>query len=483
MKRRFGERDRFAQRKEIPLPRPTGFRAMTPGLFRASETAQLWGPQTAVSKRRAHTAFNAATRYLGLRAPLIELMNKLISFSQEVDWEADTRPIVWPDNLRLLEQCSIGSLSALKRSLRALAETGLIAFRDSPTGRRSGKRDRHNNKIVLDRSFGIDLSPLGLKTPELEMLVATARARQNEWRELCRQFTRDRKRLVSLIQAGRDGDLPGPWEECAREHDVFEIERATLRNSDALERLAALHGRLLAVLERANAAYARAAEIFAAKEDARHGQTPGGEAGREGMDAEKADPEQSTGEPLIQNTSQRNSHNTYRQERRSTDAEQLDLPGTGYADKEGYGTKATGADHAVPEPERLARPVDARTLMTLCPEFAAFVEEPGRWTDIAFAAERVVAPMLKIPASTWHSACRLLAPDRAATAVALIFEKYHAGLIETPGAYLNGMVDRALDGRLDLPSSLFHWRKPRKFAKNRQPIYCDQAITSEPKRI
>lgn len=452
------------------MPKPTGFRAMTPALFKANEMADLWGPQTAVTKKRAHTAFNSCTKYLGLRGDLIELMNKLLSFSKEIDWEETSRPLVWPDNQRLLEQCALGSLSALKRALRALAEAGLIAFKDSPTGRRIGHRNSHDNKIVLDRTYGIDLSPLGLKTPELEMIVAMNKAQQLEWRDLCQQYTRDRRRLVSIIEAGRDEAIPGPWEECAVEHDAIHSQRSMIRDSKALSVLAMLHDRLLVVLERANAAYAEAARDFPPKPSAEDVEKAWEQ---QDQKTKNMDPVGATNEPPIQNTSPRNIYNLYKDDRRSANAEQLNLLSTGSAGEDGFRNKPERAAALEQDPQRLARPVDNNTLLTLCPEFAEYVQSPRRWQEIVLAAERVIGPIMKIPTSTWGSACRLLGREKAAAAVALIFEKHCAQMIENPGAYLNGMIDQAQKGKLDLPSSLFHWRKPRKNAINRSGHHSD----------
>lgn len=450
------------------MPQPTGFRAMTPGIFRAQETADLWGPQTAVTKKRAHTAFNSCTKYLGLRSHLIELMNKLLSFSKEIDWDGTSRPIVWPDNQRLLEQCALGSLSALKRSLRALAEAGLIAFKDSPTGRRIGHRNDHDGRIVLDRTYGIDLSPLGLKTPELEMIVAMNKANQLEWRDMCQQYTRDRRRLVSIIEAGLAEAIPGPWEELNLELRKLQAQREGLRNSGALTMLAYLHDQLLVVLKRANAAYAEAARDFPSKPSTDDVEKARSDVGERARNDEKMDPVGSTNEPPIQNTSLRNIYHLYENDRRSANAEQLNLLGTGSASEKGLGNKPEPGAAAEQEPQKLAHPIDSRTLLMLCPNFAEFVQAPKAWPEIVDAAVRIIAPMMRVPASTWQTAYRLLGRDRAAAAVALIFEKHNEGLIDSPGAYLNGMIDKAQNGKLDLPSSLFHWRKPRKHETRRE---------------
>jgi replication initiation protein RepC len=177
-------------------------------------------------------------------------------------------------------------------------------------------------------------------------------------------------------------------------------------------------------------------------------------------------PEGAANEPLIQNTSQRSIHIEYN-DRRSAGGEQLDLPGTGLASEEGFRNEPERAASAEQGPQMLARPVDNITLMHLCPEFALFVIGSPTWGNIFEAADRAVRKILKVPDSTWRTACRLLGRERAAIALALIYEKQVAELIDNPGAYLNGMIDKAQHGKLDLPSSLFHWRKPRKNAPRR----------------
>lgn len=437
---------------------PTGFRAMTPGINNALLLAESWGPQTAVAKERALLAFNKTAKLIGVSAQGRELINLLISFTRDCDWEADSRPLAWPDNQRIMDQTGL-SVAALKRNFRALAEAGLIAFKDSPNGRRVGKRNAHTGKIDLDRSYGFDLSPLGVKTPELEQLAHEERRRAEHTRNLAHEFTCQRKMLTSILEAAAENELPGPWSECA---DIL-FELATERRGRCdTERLESLCARIGAVLERAKTAYAAAADKFADKPKADTSTRTEGDSASFNTNMS---PMGRTSEPHIQNTTKYQINDLYRYERRAANAAQLNLLGAGDAGEEGFGKKPECDDDAAQDRQISKQVIDLPTIKLLCPEFwqwACLQNDRPTWDDVISTAAGAVRASMQIPESTWKAAARLLGRHRAAVAVALIFEKNAEGIIQTPGAYLNAMVTRAARGDLHLEPSLFHWRKPRK---------------------
>lgn len=440
---------------------PTGFRVMTPGISNALKLAEQWGIQTAVAKERAVLAFNQAAKLIGISAQGREIINMILSFTRDCDWQGDSRPLAWPDNQRLMDQTGLSS-AALKRNFRTLAEAGLIAFKDSPNGRRVGKRNPHTGKIDLDRSYGFDLSPLGIRTPELEQLAAEERRRADYTRNLAHQFTCHRKMLTSILEAATENDMAGPWRECAEELAVLAHAR---RGRCDTARLESLCDRIAAVLERAKTAYAAAADRFG------QGRGPGPAPAETRTEAEGSSfdinmsPLGSTKEPHIQNTTEKNILHLYRDKRRAADAAQLSLLDAGDAGDDGFRKKPERAETPEQDGNIVAKPIDLNTIRTLCPEFWQWVYGKNgapTWDDVVVAASGVVRASLKIPESTWKAAARLLGRESAAVAVALIFEKNAEGIITTPGAYLNGMVKKAQEGDLHLPPSLFHWRSPRK---------------------
>lgn len=439
---------------------PTGFRAMTPGINNALQLAEQWGTQTAVAKERAVLAFNKVAKIIGVSAQGRELINMIISFTREYDWQGDSRPLAWPDNQRLMDQTGL-SLAALKRNLRSLAEAGLISFKDSPNGRRVGRRNSHTGKIDLERSYGIDLSPLGIRTPHLERIAEDERRRVEHTRNLAHQFTCRRKMLTSILDTARDAQLPGPWSSCGRE--LAELAAARRGGCDTA-RLASLCGRIASVLERAQTAYAAAVDKSCDRGATNPSPTRDTRTEEKTSDRNMS-PLGRASEPHIQNTTEKQIHDLYRTEWRPAHAGQLSLIDAGKAGEEGFGNQPEREAPPAQDGTITAKPIDLATIRMICPDFWQWVYARNgvpTWEDVIAASAGAVRAGLQIPETTWKAAARLLGRESAAVAVALIFEKHAEGIIETPGAYLNGMVKKAEEGNLHLPSSLFHWRSPRK---------------------
>ena len=85
-------------------------------------------------------AFKAAAPSLGLSSRLVHAVDWLFRFTQPQDWGRGGRPIVWPSSS--LQQDALGlSETRVKALNRELIEAGLVTMRDSPNGKRYGRRD------------------------------------------------------------------------------------------------------------------------------------------------------------------------------------------------------------------------------------------------------------------------------------------------------------------------------------------------------
>ena len=102
--------------------------------------------------------------------------------------------------------------------------------------------------------------------------------------------------------------------------------------------------------------------------------------------------------------------------------------------------------------------IDIPTLMTACPTFAQMAHGLlgylRNWNDVHRAAEKI-RPMVGISDDAWHVANRVLGPEMAAGAIALICDKFEAGLVRSPGGYLRGIVEKARAGELHLDRSFY----------------------------
>ena len=66
-----------------------------------------------------------------------------------------------------------------------------------------------------------------------------------------------------------------------------------------------------------------------------------------------------------------------------------------------------------------------------------------------------IRPMVGISEDAWAVAQQRLGPQVAAAALALIFDKFNAGEVASPGGYLRGMVEKAGAGELHLDRSFY----------------------------
>ncbi|MBE3638357.1 plasmid replication protein RepC [Mangrovicoccus algicola] len=160
-------------------PSRSGWRRQDEALLRA-EALSREGTALAVAKHEALIAAKRAARHLGLRPGPLMLLDTLCAFSPPQDWEEGRQPLVWPSNALLMDRTGL-SLSALRRHLRKLCDCGLIGFRDSPNGKRWGRRDADGR--IVD-ACGIDLGPLAARASELAALNRAHDAERQEQRQL-----------------------------------------------------------------------------------------------------------------------------------------------------------------------------------------------------------------------------------------------------------------------------------------------------------
>ena len=205
---------------------PTGFRRLTPGLLKVDRTAEGFAglPDGVTVHGQLLAAFKAAAPRLGLSTRLVHAVDWLFRFTQPQDWERGGRPIVWPS--ALLQQEALGlSETQAKRLNRCLIEAGLVTMKDSPNGKRYGKRDA-KGRIV--EAYGFDLAPIAARYAEFMQLAEEGRAEREAMGRLRRRATIARKGIVQILETARDYALEGE-EWATLERDAQAIVQALKR--------------------------------------------------------------------------------------------------------------------------------------------------------------------------------------------------------------------------------------------------------------
>src|SRR5664279_3299856 len=213
---------------------PTGFRRLTPGLLKADRTAESFAgmPDGVTMHGQLLAAFKAAAPRLGLSPRMVHAVDWLFRFTMAQDWGRGGRPIVWPS--ASLQQEALGlSPTRTKAINRAMIEAGLITMKDSPNGKRYGKRDA---KGQIVEAYGFDLSPIAARHAEFLRLAAEAKAERIEMGRLRRRATIARNGITQILETAAEyGFQDEEWASLAR--DSRSLGRV-LRTVERIEEMA-----------------------------------------------------------------------------------------------------------------------------------------------------------------------------------------------------------------------------------------------------
>ncbi|RKF12466.1 replication protein C [Roseovarius spongiae] len=416
----------------------SGWRKATVGLATSEQLAQA-GERIGMPKSQAFVAVKRVGAHIGLKAGDMMLLDTLGAFTQAQDWEQGCRPIVWASNAYLMDQTGF-SLSALKRHARRLAEAGVIAFKDSPNGKRWGRRDADG---VIIEAYGFDLSPLSARVEEFEQLHAELQAERELCQRLRRQITVARRMIRARIEAALSGALRGPWSHLS---GLFEdlLGRLPRRNdtSDALSRLLAWFRDLQ---DRVETAFQGASDVEQAVDNS-------AETAEQVCDsAQEMDPTGVNSEPHILITNQLNPVTSNSSEKEKAAGVVPKAAPEDQGDRE--------LENGVAEiQKKRGAALDLPTVMRACPEFASWARNMGGylkdWGDLHRVAGQL-RPMIGVSEHAWNLAQDRLGPQIATAALVLTFDKHCAGEVASPGGYLRGMVEKATAGELHLERSFY----------------------------
>jgi len=400
---------------------PTGFRRLTPGLLKVDRAAEGFTglPEGLTVHGQLLAAFKAAAPRLGLPTRVVHAIDWLFKFTQPQDWEPGGRPIVWPS--ASLEQEALGlSETQTKRLNRCLIEAGLVTMKDSPNGKRYGRRDT-KGRIV--EAYGFELSPLATRYAEFVRVAEEGRAEREAMGRLRRRATIARKGIVQILETARDYDLGGAdW--TTLESDAQAIVRALKR----AERPDEMEAGVASLEQRQRDARARLEML---------------------LENVKKAPSEVQSEPHqnIYNRPPNPKEDTVIAAKTCSEPAETLVHQSAAVEPENRPEK--GMVHEI-RPDELVR---------LAPRLKPYLRRPNAtWPEIIDAADWLRHD-LDVSKPLWGDACLTMGRDLAAVALAIVSTKDPEHFRTTPGGYFHGMVQKAKAGELHLERTVWALRR------------------------
>ncbi|MEK1886799.1 MAG: plasmid replication protein RepC [Phyllobacterium sp.] len=354
----------------------------------------------------------------------IAVLEALLSFHPETALDGSAPLIVFPSNAELSMRTRGMSPATIRRHLASLVEAGLIIRRDSPNGKRYARR---GDTGEIEHAFGFDISPLALRSDEIEAQAAEARNLARAIHRVRSEITIHLRDISKTIAAGLSEGRTGNWAQYANE-------------------LAALSGRVSRHLP---------LETLKGRCDALAELRPRVEkAYLASLSEEEMSASESSFERHIQNSDL--DHHLEKSKETTNELVQVPRPelGSGKAAallnlRKQLATARRSQSHvrpgdSKPVQESAATPVPLTAVLDACPQISDYVRGGiSDWRDLMQAAG-VVRSMLGVSPDAWDRAKATMGDVDAAITVAAILER--AGTIRSPGGYLRALTDRAQDG-------------------------------------
>ena len=388
---------------------------------------------------RVLAAFKAAAPALGFGPRVVHAIDWLFSFTQAQDWTPGHKPIVWPSANLQQQALSLGVTQA-KSLNRHLVEIGLVTMKDSPNGKRYGKRDAQG-RIV--EAYGFDLSPLAARLAEFQAVAERVRAERECLRHLRRRATIARKGLDQVLETAAELSLTDPvWRRLGDEGRALGRSLRKVENPDEIAvGVASLERRHREARERLESAISQA-------------QKPPSQ----GVDSDPKGPENRPHQYNYKSNLHPYQDTVMASEGgKSSNA----APGQPATPAQSEGPPDPDRSRAAKAPREDAGTVlrlSTEELVRLAPRLRLYLTKSSpAWPDIIDAADWLRHD-LGVSKSLWGDACLAMGREKAAIALAIVSTKPAGHFTSTPGGYFNGMVNRAKAGTLNLPRSVWGLR-------------------------
>ncbi|WP_438754008.1 plasmid replication protein RepC [Pararhizobium sp. O133] len=401
------------------------FRRVTPGIVASARLAMANDvPDT--TKSEIALLLKKAAPVLGIDGTTYHVMDILLGLSRADDWKGAARPVVAISNAKLAEY-TMRSERTVIRCIRRLVEAGIAAYRDSSTGRRFVYRNDIGEVVA---GFGIDFTPARVRLDELKQAVEQYQVRLNA--ELAAR--RDIARLSRTIE-----------DMCT----AFPAETEGVRTE------------LAAILAIGQPNVVRAETVRDLHQQVTHKlpseQVPFNMSAEGDMDVS----------PYI-NTTQDSFYGGNTKRTRSIERDKITSSGR-YAAEKAFEKKPAEAEGArkglmgqdvrdvnIIQSEVLGS-VSVGLLQSACPETQAMIAvQFDSWSALGRSGENL-RRMIGLSEAGWADGQKRVGIYAAAAILATVLEKSirDPDQISKPGGYFRAMIDRAVEGQLNLERSLF----------------------------
>jgi replication initiation protein RepC len=355
------------------------------------------------------------------------------------------RPIVWPS--ASLQQDAFGlSDTRVKALNRELIEAGLITMKDSPNGKRYGRRDPKTR--LIGEAYGFDLSPIAARHAEFVRLAEEAKAERAEMGRLRRRASIARNGITQILETAAEYNFEGEeWVNLRR--DSRNLTQALKR----IERLEELALGVESLERRQRQGRERLENLLAALAPA----VP--EAVNPDPKGSENGPHQYTYKP-----------NPYPQEdtvvaskecRAASERTVTELQTPVQPQEQAAETGKNGAGQGRPARTDSGTVMRLSTdeLVFLAPRLRSYLKTPTpAWPEIVNAADYLRGE-LGVSKSLWGEACIAMGREQAAIAIAIVSAKPAEHFRSTPGGYFHGMVVKAKAGELNLARTVWGLRQ------------------------
>ena len=429
-----------AQRRG-PARGPNGLRRLSLAMLATGRLAQDFkglvqgegGPRPG----QVLAAFKGAAPFLGFSPRVLHAIDWLFSFTQPQDWQEGSRPVVWPSAELQRQALGLG-VTQVKMLNRQLVELGLVTMKDSPNGKRYGRRDRQGRLI---EAYGFDLSPLHARMAEFTTVARQGRELRERMRLLRRRATIARNGLLQILEtAAEQGLFDAAWRKWETEGRALARSLKGIGRVEEMEfGVASLERRQQEACERLENQLVEVIQVIAKDVNS----DPMGPENRPHQYNYKAilNPEQDT--VIASEESKSGAARSAFNDRASVQRQEPEQGKTNRKERTDSGTVMRL------KPDELLR---------LAPRLRPYLTTSSpAWPDIVEAADWLRHD-LKVSKPLWGDACLTMGREQAAIALAIVSAKPESHFTTSPGSYFHGMVQRAQAGQLNLARTIWGLR-------------------------